>query len=201
MVTAAIYSVVCSMAFAGSVPPAWGAEPKWPKEPYRYLVIDQDLRDVIAEFGRNMKIPVRISESVTRRRIRNDVAVSSPRDFLQRLCESYGLVWYFDGAVLYVSDESEVQTEQIGTGSIDPQTLISELDALGGADPRFPIRAAGERRLIAVSGPPPYRAFVRQTLNAMEHSSGSRPGQNPVQEIINGDSPKVRVFKGTRQGS
>ena len=32
---------------------AVAAEPAWPKEPYRYLVVDQDLRDVLTEFGRN----------------------------------------------------------------------------------------------------------------------------------------------------
>src|SRR5688572_19252480 len=176
--------IACAVVMGGWHPSfAVAAEPAWPKEPYRYLVVDQDLRDVLTEFGRNVRLTVRISDKVTRRRVRSEFAVLPPRDFLQRLCESYGLVWYYDGAILFISDESEIQTEQISTGSVDPDTLADELATLGGADPRFPIRPADSGALVAVSGPPPYRAFVRQTLQEM-----GRPRVTPpVQEIMNGD--------------
>lgn len=176
---------------------ASAAEPKWPKEPYNYLVIDQDLRDVLAEFGRNVRLPVKVSDAIARRRVRNDLAVAPPRDFLQRLCESYGLVWYYDGAVLHFSDENEVRTELLNTGSVEPPTLLRKLEALDVADPRFPIRAGGGGGVITVSGPPPYLALVRKTVEAMERSNSPRP----VQEVTNGDTLKVRVFRGTREGS
>ncbi|MGF1619751.1 MAG: secretin N-terminal domain-containing protein [Rhodomicrobiaceae bacterium] len=188
------FSVICAAIW--HAPLASGAEPGWPKEPYRYLVIDQDLRDVLDEFGHNTGIPVRISDGVTRRRIRNEFDVSLPRDFLQRICERYGLVWYFDGAILYVSDESEIQTEQLSTGSVGPAKLVAELTALGGADSRFPIRAAEAGSLIVVSGPPPYRDFVRQTINALERSNRTRR----IEEVMDGDTLKVRVFKGRQHG-
>lgn len=175
----------------------WAAEPKWPKEPYRYLVIDQDLREVLQEFGRNVRLPVRLSDNISRRRVRGDLAVAPPREFLQRLCESYGLVWYYDGALLHISDENEVRTELLNTGSVDPQVFLGKLQALGVADPRFPIQAGGGGAVISVAGPPPYVALVRKTVEAMERSTVPRP----VQEVTNGDTLKVRVFRGSRQGS
>ncbi len=188
-------SVICTAIWHPSL--ASGAEPEWPKAPYRYLVIDQDLRDVLVEFGHNTGIPIRISDGVTRRRIRNEFDVSPPRDFLQRICERYGLIWYFDGAILYVSDESEIQTEQLSTGSVDPARLVAELTVLGAADSRFPIRAADTGSLIVVSGPPSYRDFVRQTINALDRSNKTRR----IEEVMDGDTLKVRVFKGSRYGS
>jgi type III secretion protein C len=173
------------------------AEPRWPKEPYKYLVIDQDLREILAEFGRNVRIPIRVSDNVAKRRVRNDMAVAAPREFLQRLCDAYGLVWYYDGAVMHISDDSEVRTEFLNTGSVGTDTLKSRLENLGVADPRFTIRAGGNASVATVSGPPPYLAMVRKTLDALEKANAPRP----VQEVTNGDTLKVRVFRGSREGS
>jgi type II secretory pathway component GspD/PulD (secretin) len=177
--------------------PASSAEPKWPKEAYKYLIIDQDLREVLAEFGRNIRIPVKVSDTVVKRRVRNDMVLATPREFLQRLCDAYGLVWYYDGAVLFISDDSEVRTELLNTGSVGAETLKSRLDNLGVADARFAIHAGGNASVVTISGPPPYLAMVRKTLDALEKANAPRP----VQEVTDGDTLKVRVFRGSRQGS
>jgi type III secretion protein C len=189
-----IVSAIVVLSPAGS---AWSAEPRWPKEPYRDLVIDQDLREVLSEFGRNVRVPMKVSDGIAGRRVRNDLAVAAPRDFLQRLCDSYGLVWYFDGAVLHVSDESEVRTELLNIGAVTSETLVLRLNALGVADSRYAIRASGANGVISVSGPPPYLSMVKKTVAAIEKSVAPRP----VQEVIDGDTLKVRVFRGSRQGS
>jgi type III secretion protein C len=160
---------VLASFLVASVEPARSAEPKWPKEPYKYLIIDQDLRDVLREFGRNIGVPVQISDGVAKRRVRNDTAaVASAREFLQRLCDAYGLVWYFDGTTLYVSDDAEIRAELFNVGSLDASDFIRKLESLGVADPRFPIRASGKSGVISVSGPPPLRQQVRKALEAMD---------------------------------
>jgi type II secretory pathway component GspD/PulD (secretin) len=176
---------------------AWSSEPKWPKEPYNYLVIDQDVRDVLTEFGRNIRVPVKLSDGVARRRLRNDVAVAPPREFLQRICNAYGLVWYYDGAVLHISDDSELRTELLNTGAVGVENLLSRLNGLGITDPRYTIRANGNAGVITVSGPPPYVTMVRKTIDALDKASAPRP----VQEVTGDDTTKVRVFRGTREGS
>jgi type II secretory pathway component GspD/PulD (secretin) len=189
--------VLAGMLLVLTPPPAWSSEPKWPKEPYSYLVIDQDLRDVLTEFGRNIRVPIKLSDGVARRRVRNDVAVAPPREFLQRLCDAYGLVWYYDGAVLHISDDDEVRTELLYTGALGVESLLSKLNGLGVADSRYVIRAGGSGGVISVSGPPPYVALVRKTIDALEKANAPRP----VQEVTDGDAMKVRVFRGTKQGS
>lgn len=176
---------------------ARSAEPKWPPAPYKYIVIDQELRDVLTEFGQNIGIHTKISDAVTGRRVRSEFTLVGPREFLQRICNSYGLVWYFDGTVLHINAQGEIRTELIPLVSVRSDTLVDRLDALGVADPRFAIRTTGNTSVVSVSGPPPYLALIRQTVAALEKSMAPRP----IREVTDGDERRVRVFRGNREGS
>jgi type III secretion protein C len=168
--------------------PASSLEPKWPSGPYRYLVIDQDIKDVLVEFGRNIGVPTRVSDQVSGR-MRGRVPVSSAREFLNLLCERNGLVWYFDGAVLNVGAETEVKTELVNIGSLPAGELLAKLDTLGIADQRFPVRTTLDAGIVSVSGPPAFISLVQQTIAAMTKSVAQPPRE--------GDQhPGVRVFRG-----
>jgi type II secretory pathway component GspD/PulD (secretin) len=178
-------------AALGSAAPVLGAEPQWPPGPYKYLVIDQDIRDVLTEFGRNTGLPVRVSDYV-RGRLRGQIAVTTAtaREYLNSLCESYNLIWYFDGAVLHVNAKSETRTELMNIGRLSPAEAGEKLAALGVADARFQVRSTEDTAVVSVSGPPPFVSLVRQTLTTLAR----RPP--PVQEDTHGDEIRVRVFRG-----
>ena len=181
----AVLLVTAALAPAGA---AFALEPKWPAGPYKYLVIDQDVKGVLTEFGRNIGVPVDVSDQV-KGRLRGRLAVATARDFLDRLCESYGLVWYFDGAVLHVNARAEIRTELISVGRISPGEVSEKLNALGIADPRFPVRSTQDMSVVSVSGPPSFVSLVRQTLTALAPPP-------PVREDSHGDEIRVRVFRG-----
>jgi hypothetical protein len=63
--------------------------------------------------------------------------------------------------------------------------VVSKLNRLGIADPRYPIRTTPGSGVISVSGPPPYIVLVRQTLIAMARG------------IPEGEDNRVRVFRGS----
>src|SRR5499433_1883998 len=146
------FTVLVVTAALASVCPAFGMEPQWPAGPYKYMVIDQDIKGVLTEFGRNVGVPVDLSDQV-KGRLRGRLAVAPAREFLDKLCESYGLVWYFDGAVLHVSARAEVKTELINISRLPPGQVSEKLSALGIADPRYPVRTTPEVGVISVSGP------------------------------------------------
>ena len=175
---------------------ARSAEPKWPAQPYRYMVVDQDLRDVLTEFGRNIGVPIRISDAAAGRRVRSEFATLGARDFLQRLCSGYGLVWYFDGTVLHISGDGEIRTEFITLAAVRSDKLLDRLNALGIADSRYAVRTTGKAGVVSISGPPPFLSLVRQTVDAMEKSMAPQP----VREVKDGDEKKVRVFRGVHEG-
>lgn len=159
-------------------------DPKWPPGPYKYVVIEQDLKNALIEFGRNINVPVKVSDEV-KGKLRGDLGAGSAEDFFKRLTSGHGLVWYFDGSVLHVNSASELRTEVIDLGRILPTDVVSKLTKLGIADPRYPIRTTPGSGVISVSGPPPYIVLVRQTLIAM------------ARQVPTGEDTRVRVFRGS----
>jgi type III secretion protein C len=179
-----VSAVLTAAAILIAMPQLAGAlEPKWPPGPYKYVVIEQDLKNALTEFGRNIDVPVKVSDEV-KGKLRGDLGSGTAEEFFKRLTANYGLVWYFDGSVLHVNAASELRTEVIDLGWILPTDVVSKLSKLGIADSRYPIRTAAGSSVISVSGPPPYIALVRQTLIAM------------ARQVPQGEDNRVRVFRG-----
>jgi len=183
--------VLVPVALALLAGTAQGMDPKWPAGPYKYMVIDQDIKDVLAEFGRNIDVPVDVSDQV-KGRLRGRMPAESAEQFLTKLCDSYGLVWYFDGAVLHVNAKTEVKTELMNIGRLAARELTDRLNALGIADARFAVRSTPDAGVVSVSGPPPFLSMVRQTLTTM-----ARTAPPAVREDSHGDEIRVRVFRGS----
>jgi type II secretory pathway component GspD/PulD (secretin) len=170
-----------------AVGPVHSADLLLPPGPYKYLVIDQDIEGVLVEFGRNVGLTVDVSDRV-KGRLRGQISTATAREFLDGLCESYGLVWYFDGTTLNVNSKSEIRTELVGIGQLSPDEATKKLSALGIADAQFPVRTTEDTGVLSVSGPPPFLTRVKQTLTAM----GRR-----LREDNDGDEIRVRVFRGS----
>jgi type II secretory pathway component GspD/PulD (secretin) len=173
-------------------PYALAAEPNWPPGPFRYLVIDQDTKDVLQEFGNITNIPLAVSDEV-RGHVRGPLPVTTAENFLKRICENQGLVWYFDGTKLYISAASEIDSLMIPLGPLRLQELSDRLEKLRIADSRYPLNTTQKGDVILVSGPPRYLALVRQTYEAMKQAMIPRT----VTENSVGDEPRVRVFRGS----
>ena len=172
--------------------PSATARPNWFARPFQYVVINQDVRGILTEFGRNMGVPVILTDKVGGRvrgevieRTKSDARHQTAGDFLTRLAEANGLTWYFDGSILYVSVDQEFSTQLIEVGTLSSEVITAELRRLALMDERFSVRLAGDRGLISVSGPPAFVAIVRQVVEKL------RPPP-----AIAGDDPRVRVFRG-----
>lgn len=130
------------------------AEGGWQQAPYPYVAVDQDLRAALLEFGRNLRIAIKLSDDV-KGRLRAVSASGDAKAFLERLAQAHGLVWYFDGTTLHVDAQSALQTELVALDGATPAQLDQMLRRLGVADSRFPLRSGGAHGVIAVSGPRP----------------------------------------------
>ena len=178
-----VFTVLVSAVALMSGAPAFGAYLPLPPGPYRYLVIDQDVKGVLVEFGRNVGLPVDVSDEV-KGRLRGQISTATAREFLEGLCKSYGLIWYFDGTTLHVSAESEVRTDLVKVGPLSPAEAAEKLKALGVSDDRFPVRTTEDTGMVSVSGPPPFLSLARQTLIALASQVSPAP------------EDRVRVFRG-----
>lgn len=172
------------------MPGAAAAEPRWPEGTYKYITVDQPVSEALVEFGRNTGIPVRVGKEV-RGRLSAAMPVGTARDFLEWVCQRYGLVWHFDGSALYVATEAEIQTEIIKVDAHAATGAKDKLDRLGVTEARFPIRVSEEDDVISVSGPPSYVALVKKTLGVSER-------RNYATDASGNRIVPVRVFRGKR---
>jgi type II secretory pathway component GspD/PulD (secretin) len=145
---------------------------------------------VLTEFGRNINIPTDVSDRV-RGRVRGPMPVLTAAEFLERLCASYGLVSYFDGAKLHIDSASEIKTEPLNLDGIRADDLIRKLRQLDIIDARYPVKALPDAGIISVSGPPFYIALVRHTADALAKALAPKPVLEKEQ-----DQRRVRVFRG-----
>ncbi|MER8608951.1 type III secretion protein [Mesorhizobium sp. M1233] len=177
-------AVVLALGFGSQ--PAFAAEPRWPPGPYKYITIDQSVTDALVELGRNMRVPMRVSKLV-KGRLSAGMPVGTAREFLEEICNRYGLIWHFDGIVMNVATEAEVQTEMIPLDANMAAGAEDRLSRLGVSDPRFPIKVSKQDDVISVSGPPSYIELVRRTLGVPATPSAKQE---------TGKAVSVRVFRG-----
>ncbi len=147
--------------------PVRGAELALGAEPYRYTVIDQDLRTALREFGANMGVRIALSDAV-QGRIRGRMPPLAPLDFLNRVAELYGLDWYYDGYIVSVTGQSEGTSRVIATPGVRFDELRAGLEALGVLDRRYLARPQTPGSdMVLVGGPPRYLELMEQTASLL----------------------------------
>jgi type III secretion protein C len=166
-------------------------EPRWPVGTYAYLVPDQDIRTVLKDFGRQLRIPISFGDDI-RGRLTGRLPPAEPRSFLDKLCARYGLVWYYDGATVHVANLDDRKTEIISLSAAAPADLSERMGALGLLDERFQLKLTPDRRSAIVSGPASYIAQVRQIMSAVVGQQGASTELRAAMA----DDPRVRVFRG-----
>ena len=153
--------------------PAMAQELDWVPMPYSYVAEGESLRDVLVNFGANYEVSVVVSDKVNDQ-VNGQFEHDEPLAFLQQLSSLYNLVWYYDGNVLYVFKNSEVQSRLINLEQTGAAELKQALQRAGIWEPRFGWRPDADNRLVYVSGPPRYLELIEQTALALEQQSQLR---------------------------
>lgn len=153
--------------------PALAQELDWVPMPYSYVAEGESLRDVLVNFGANYEVSVVVSDKVNDQ-VNGQFEHDEPLAFLQQLASLYNLVWYYDGNVLYVFKNSEVQSRLINLEQTGAAELKQALQRAGIWEPRFGWRPDADNRLVYVSGPPRYLELIEQTALALEQQSQLR---------------------------
>lgn len=77
------------------------------------------------------------------------------------LTRRIALVWYDDGASIYVYDNSEMRSTIIPTHGVSSGQVLNYIQRNGIYDERFPVRSQGGDSLLFVSGPPLYVELIK----------------------------------------
>jgi len=153
----------------------------WKSNHFQYVADHKDIKEVLRDLGASENVMTSISPHV-------DGVVTgrfdeTPQRFLDRLSDSFGFVWYYDGSVLRVSGPNEARSATIGLVHATTSDLRGALSRLGITDPRFPVRYDDSMRTAVVSGPPRLVELVTDVAHLIDH------------DVARSDTPEVRSFR------
>ena len=135
----------------------------WRSPTYTLVARDMDLRTALDTFAVAQRLSVVMSQSVSGV-FSGDFRDVPPGEFLDKLATTHNLVWYYDGAALYVYGSGEIATMLIDLRYMKAGEVRRMLAELGVEDGRFPLKTTSDDELVMVSGPPRYVSLVAEMI-------------------------------------
>jgi hypothetical protein len=156
-------TVAARASHRASVP----AQPVWGVAHYRLSTSGTNLTDVLRDLSSATGVPIAAGPHLAGMvEGRFDLA---PQRFLDVLANDYGLVWYYDGAVLHVDAVADQRSLTLRLNYAQPAALHALLNGIGGDDPRFPlVDNTPSPGLVTVRGPAAYVALVEKLARQVD---------------------------------
>jgi type III secretion protein C len=155
------------------------AEMTWGSKKVVYTAVEpKDLRVFLRDFAAQQGVGVVVDAEV-----KGELTGSydlSPRSMMELLGRKFGLMWYFDGRVLYVYPSTTVESSLIRLTKTTPEQFQRTLERLGIADARYPVSFDGTRGTAMVSGPKRYVELVKQAASTSDRSSDNDDGSTSI---------------------
>ena len=169
----AVWAAACfSLVGAGSIADA--APIKWHGRMVHVVADGQDLKDVLRDFAASQGVPATISSDV-HGTVTGHFDMS-PQRFLDTLSSTFGLVWFYDGTVLSISDVNSVTRQVVKLDHASTDDLANALTQLHIDSPRFPIVYDASQGTALVSGPAPYVQLVSDVAKRLDENAEQRSG-------------------------
>ena len=161
--TLAVCTVACFHVFTFSHSTAQAAPIPWKLPKYTLVARDMDLRVALDTFAVAEGLSVVMSPSVAGT-FSGDFKGVAPDAFLDKVATTHNLIWYYDGAALYLYGSGEISTLLIDLQYMKAGEVRAMLAELGVEDARFPLKTTSNDELIMVSGPPRYVSLVSEMV-------------------------------------
>ena len=134
----------------------------WRAERFNIVVRDQNVRDVLVQFGALAGVPVVVSDGVDAR-VSARFEGATGEEVVDAIAREHALDWRYDGRRIEVSANSEQVSRILDMGGVARADLVKALKALGTYEQRFPITAI-DGQLALLVGPPRYIGIVEIVL-------------------------------------
>jgi type III secretion protein C len=162
------------------------AEPiPWPNPEAGYFKVaqNQQLTTLLQEFAADQGLPISLSENVAGT-ISGQFGPMPPGEFLDRITQANGLIWYYDGHALFVYRSSEMESAMVQLQTANVAEVLEKLERLGLLSERFPIRSLPENNLMYLTGPPRYLTVVQEAAQSIDESTKTRVQVEVTVEVI-----------------
>ncbi|MDR2603043.1 MAG: hypothetical protein LBC11_00570, partial [Puniceicoccales bacterium] len=129
------------------------------KSSYYHFAKDQNLSALIQDFFSMQGITVVISDKINYI-VNGKFSKMNPTEFWTYITKAYGLVWFFDGKIMFVYTNAELQTQIFRMDTDGIGTLSVILSRLGFVASDFSFRDVGEANVLIVTAPPQYISVI-----------------------------------------
>ena len=156
----------CALGFAAvfASAPLYANSIPWKLPSYTLVARNMDLRTALDTFAVAEGLSIVMSPSVEGA-FSGDFKDTPPAEFLDKIATTHNLIWYYDGAALYVYSSGEIATMLIDLQYMKAGEVRTMLAELGVEDARFPLKTTSNDELVMVSGPPRYVSLVVEMIS------------------------------------
>lgn len=188
----ALLLAVAALAAGPVASPVAAADMVWKRERVNLIYQEKALHDLLRELfagsGRPAVISEKIKATITGR-------FNSPvEDFFNSLCSVFGLLTYYDGAVLYIYASSEATSRVLALKHVSPTQLRDSLRELDALDKRYLLRISEADRIVQVAGPPRYVDVVSEVIGMLDEKAGGRQAESEQRHSTRPLSSTFKVF-------
>lgn len=155
----------------------------WRTPTYTLTARLMDVREALTTFGVAQGLPVILSEGVRGSFSGTFKDIPAP-DFLDKVATLHNLVWYCDGATIFIYSAAETTSELFDLTNTTLEDVRRMLHELGLDDARYPIKSTKDSNIVLVSGPPRYVQLVGQTIARAEQSKSTRARTEVVTRVF-----------------
>lgn len=152
--------------------PAHAAELRYRTPVWEYQANGEKVADVLKQFASSQGLVIQVDDGVqgeinARLRFKTNTVLDS-------LAQMAGLIWYYDGAIVYVYPARAAQTQAyaITSGTVD--AVVGAIKRTGIYDSRYPLNFDETAGVLLVSGPPRYVELVGAIAQIVDSSAGKR---------------------------
>ncbi|MDR1665444.1 MAG: hypothetical protein LBR62_00130, partial [Puniceicoccales bacterium] len=144
----------------------------WPSSRVFHSAFGERLPETIKDFCSMQDIQVVLDEKVEIRQDKTNRVFRDmyPVDVWEQLTKTNGLLWFFDGSVLYVYQAAEMETKVFQVHPEQAESLLRLVDELGFYSSRLSLRAVKEAGLVIASGPPKFISLIEDMAKNMRFS-------------------------------
>lgn len=153
-------------------------------ELFEFYGQEQPLTEVLTAIATHSGLGVRVSENIAAD-FSGLLKQRNSFEALNYLAATYDLVWYNDGATLFVDPINAMQSRLFQLDQVAARQVKNTMMALSIFDERFEWRSLNQKAILMVSGPPRYLALVEDTITLL----------NAQYDTASADTLGIKIFK------
>ncbi|MDR2812685.1 MAG: hypothetical protein LBB05_02800 [Puniceicoccales bacterium] len=128
---------------------------------YYHFAKDQDLKELIRNFFSMQSMDVIVSDNIGDM-VNGKFSDVTPRQFWKDIVNAYGLVWFFDGSMMYAYKSNEVTSTVYQMSRDEMRTLVKVITQLGWLSSNVTFRPLETAGILVVSGPPKLMSLLQE---------------------------------------